>query len=57
VTTAAVVYRAYVAAETRRDREAMVALLAPDVVIEVKGRATLWSADEVAEARAVLFDA
>jgi steroid delta-isomerase-like uncharacterized protein len=57
VTTAAEVYRAYVAAETRRDREAMVALLAPDVVIEVNGRATLGSADEDAEAMAVLFDA
>jgi hypothetical protein len=33
VTTPAEVYRAYVAAETRRDREGMVALLAPDVTI------------------------
>jgi ketosteroid isomerase-like protein len=55
--TAAEVYRAYVAAETRRDREGMTALLAPDVTIEVNGRATLGSAVEDAEAMAALFDA
>lgn len=51
------VYRAYVAAETRRDHEGMRMLLAPDVTIEINGRAALGSANEDAEAMAALFDA
>ncbi len=54
---AAAVYRAYVDAESRRDEEAMGAALAPDVVIELNGKAALGSADEDAAAMAALFDA
>jgi predicted ester cyclase len=55
--TAADVYRAYVAAETRRDDDGMAAMLAPDVVIELNGKPALGSADEDAAAMVALFDA
>jgi predicted ester cyclase len=54
---AARVYRAYNAAENARDHAAMAALLAPDIAIEVNGRAALASADDDTAAMAALFDA
>ncbi len=54
---AAEVYLAYVDAESRRDEDAMAAALAPDVVIELNGRAALSSAEEDAAAMAALFEA
>lgn len=54
---AAAVYRAYVEAETERDRPAMQALLAPDIAIELNGVPALGSADEDDAAMAALFGA
>ena len=51
------IYRAYNAAENARDGEAMNALLAPDIAIEMNGRPALSSADDDAVAMAALFDA
>lgn len=53
----AAVYRAYVQAETERDEDAMTALLAPDIAIELNGAPALGSADEDAAAMAALFAA
>ncbi len=50
------VYRAYVDAESRRDGDAMQALLAPDISIELNGRPALGSAEEDAAAMEALFD-
>ena len=55
--TAAEVYRAYVAAEARRDEAEMQALLAPDIRIELDGVPALDSAEEDAAAMAALFGA
>lgn len=51
------IYRAYIEAETARDEEAMTALLAPDIEIELNGAPALGSADEDAAAMAALFAA
>ena len=55
--SAAVVYRSYVEAETRRDEEGMTAMLAPDISIELNGVPALGSAAEDAAAMAALFAA
>jgi predicted ester cyclase len=54
---AAAVYRAYVEAETKRDRPAMQKLLARDIAIELDGVPALGSSDEDDAAMAVLFEA
>jgi predicted ester cyclase len=51
------IYRAYNAAENARDGDAMSALLAPDIAIEMNGRPALSSAEDDAVAMAALFDA
>ena len=51
------IYCAYNDAENGRDQAAMNALLAPDIAIELNGRAALSSAEDDAVAMAALFDA
>ena len=53
----ALVYRAYVEAETARDAAAMDALLAPDIDIQLNGASALGSAEKDAAAMAALFAA
>ena len=57
VRSPAAIYRAYVEAETARNEAAMQALLAPDIEIQLNGKAALGSADEDATAMAALFAA